>query len=316
MSFLDFEQPIIELETKLEELRRVGEGSALDLNTEVTRLQRRCHDLTRSIFAGLEPWQIAQLARHPRRPHLLDYVERIFSDFQELHGDRCYADDAAIVAGLARLEQRTVMVIGQQKGKDTAENLRRNFGMPMPEGYRKARRLMRLAERFGLPVLTFIDTPGAYPGVGAEQRNQNEAISGNLAVMIGLEVPVITVITGEGNSGGALAIGIADSVLMQQYATYSVISPEGCASILWKSKDKAKQAASALRLTAAEIAKQGYITDVIEEPLGGAHRDPQQAADYVKQALLSALRQHEQLSLDELLAARYQRYMHYGSFDE
>lgn len=314
--FLDFEKPIAELEDKLEQLRRLCNDSDLDISEEMARLETKSKALTESIFGALTPWQIAQLARHPLRPYTLDYVQRIFSDFQELHGDRAFADDPAIVGGPARLEGRPVMLIGQQKGRDTKERQWRNFGMPRPEGYRKARRLMRLAERFRLPLITFIDTPGAYPGIDAEERGQSEAIARNLFIMAQLRVPVICVVIGEGGSGGALAIGVGDRLLMLQYSTYSVISPEGCASILWKSADKAPEAAEALGLTAEHLKKLNFIDAVIPEPLGGAHRNPDQIAETVRAALTQSLEALAQLPLDELLEQRYQRLLSYGRFKE
>src|SRR6202049_1342181 len=274
VSFLDFEQPIAELEAKIEELGQVTADDKVNIENEIAKLRARSRALTRSIFSNLTPWQITQLARHPQRPYTLDYIGAIFSDFHELHGDRMYADDTAIVGGLARLEGATVMVIGHQKGRDTKERVRRNYGMPKPEGYRKALRLMRLAERFGLPLITFIDTPGAYPGVGSEERGQSEAIARNLFEMSVLRIPIITVVIGEGGSGGALAIGVCDRLLMLQYSTYYVITPEGCASILWKSAEKKEAAAEAMGLTADRLEQQGLVNEVIEEPLGGAHRDP------------------------------------------
>ena len=316
LNFLDFEQPIAELEAKIEELRFVGDDAEININEEITRLQEKSRSLTKTIFAKLTPWQVSQLARHPQRPYTLDYVGHIFTDFQELHGDRAYADDAAIVGGLARLEGRPVMLIGQQKGRDTQEKIRRNFGMPRPEGYRKALRLMRMAEKFGLPVLTFIDTPGAYPGIGAEERGQSEAIARNLFVMAELRTPILCTVIGEGGSGGALAIGVGDRVFMLQHGTYSVISPEGCASILWKSADKAPDAAEALGITAPRLKELGLIDGIIPEPLGGAHRDVEQMAATLKQTLLQQLDQLERIPVDKLLADRYQRLMSYGHVKE
>lgn len=313
-NFLDFEQPIAELEAKIEELRYLGDDSEINIGEEIARLQAKSRELTEQIFRSLTPWQIAQLARHPQRPYTLDYVERIFTGFHELHGDRAFADDPAIVGGLARLEGRPVMVIGHQKGRDTKEKLRRNFGMPRPEGYRKARRLMELAERFGLPVVTFIDTPGAYPGIDAEERGQSEAIARNLQVMAGLKTPIVSVVIGEGGSGGALAIGVCDRLLMLQYATYSVISPEGCASILWRSAEKAPEAAAALGITSGRLKELGLVDEVIEEPLGGAHRDPDETARRVRQALLESLDLLDRTPLDKLLDQRHQRLMGYGEF--
>jgi len=316
LNFLDFEQPIAELEAKIEELRLVGDDAEINIQDEIERLENKSNSLTESIFSNLTPWQISQLARHPQRPYLFDYINRIFTDFQELHGDRAFADDHAIVGGLARLDGQAVMVIGHQKGRDTKEKIFRNFGMPRPEGYRKALRLMRTAERFNLPILTFIDTPGAYPGVGAEERGQSEAIARNLLVMAGLKVPIICTGMGEGGSGGALAIGVGDRVLMLQYSTYSVISPEGCASILWKSADKAPLAAEAMGITSHRLKELELIDDVVSEPLGGAHRDADAMAVNLKQMLLSKLEQLDQLELDDMLEQRYQRLMGYGQFAE
>jgi len=314
INFLDFEQPIAELEAKIDELRYVSDDADVNINEEVTKLREKSRALTESIFSNLTPWQISQLARHPQRPYTLDYIVRLFSGFEELHGDRHYADDHAIVGGMARLDGRPVMVIGQQKGRDTKEKLHRNFGMPRPEGYRKALRLMEMAERFKLPVLTFIDTPGAYPGIGAEERGQSEAIARNLYVMARLRTPVICTVIGEGGSGGALAIGVGDRTLMLQYSTYSVISPEGCASILWKSAEKASDAAEALGITSMRLSELGLVDEVISEPLGGAHRDIDVTAGNIKAAILASLEQLEQISPDELIEARYQRLMAYGQF--
>jgi acetyl-CoA carboxylase carboxyl transferase subunit alpha len=314
INFLDFEQPIAELEAKIDELRYVSDDADVNINEEVTKLREKSRALTESIFSNLTPWQISQLARHPQRPYTLDYIVRLFSDFEELHGDRHYADDHAIVGGMARLDGRPVMVIGQQKGRDTREKLHRNFGMPRPEGYRKALRLMEMAERFKLPVLTFIDTPGAYPGIGAEERGQSEAIARNLYVMARLRTPVICTVNGEGGSGGALAIGVGDRTLMLQYSTYSVISPEGCASILWKSAEKASDAAEALGITSMRLSELGLVDEVISEPLGGAHRDIDVTAGNIKAAILASLEQLAQISPDELIEARYQRLMAYGQF--
>jgi len=315
-NFLDFEQPIAELEAKIEELRYVGSDSDININEEIQRLQQKCDTLTRSIFGKLKSKQIAQLARHPLRPYTLDYIERIFDSFEELHGDRCFADDYAIVGGPARLEGRPVMVIGHQKGRDTKEKIRRNFGMPRPEGYRKALRLMNMAEKFRMPVLTFIDTPGAYPGVGAEERGQSEAIARNLWAMSELKTPILCTVIGEGGSGGALAIGVGDRLMMMQYSTYSVISPEGCASILWKSADRAGEAAEAMGITAERLREFELIDEIIEEPLGGAHRDYDGAADQLRQALLTALERIEGTSTDRLLDQRYQRLIDYGRYRE
>jgi acetyl-CoA carboxylase carboxyl transferase subunit alpha len=316
LNFLEFEQPIAELEAKIEELRFVGDESAISITDEIERLQAKSRALTENIFSSLSAWQVAQLARHPQRPYMLDYVQRIFTDFEELHGDRAYADDPAIVCGVARLDGRPVVVIGQQKGRDTKEKIRRNFGMPRPEGYRKALRIMKLAERFRLPILTFIDTPGAYPGVGAEERGQSEAIARNLFEMATLRVPIICTVVGEGGSGGALAIGVGDRVMMLQYSIYSVISPEGCASILWKSADKASEAAEAMGITAERLKSLGLIDTVLKEPLGGAHRDAEAMAAAVKKALLDTLTRLERLSMDELVEARYKRFTSFGSFKE
>jgi acetyl-CoA carboxylase carboxyl transferase subunit alpha len=314
INFLDFEQPIAELEAKIDELRYVSDDADVNINEEVARLRDKSRSLTESIFSNLTPWQISQLARHPQRPYTLDYIVRLFTDFEELHGDRQFADDNAIVGGIARLDDRSVMVIGQQKGRDTKEKLQRNFGMPRPEGYRKAMRLMEMAERFRLPVLTFIDTPGAYPGIGAEERGQSEAIARNLYVMARLRTPVICTVIGEGGSGGALAIGVGDRTLMLQYSTYSVISPEGCASILWKSAEKAADAAEALGITSTRLSELGLVDQVISEPLGGAHRDVDATAGNIKQAILAALETLEQIPPEELIEARYKRLMAYGQY--
>jgi acetyl-CoA carboxylase carboxyl transferase subunit alpha len=316
VAFLDFEQPIAELEAKIEELRHVTSESEVNIQEEISRLQAKSRQLTMSIFANLTPWQITQLARHPRRPYTLDYVAAICTEFTELHGDRMFADDQAIVGGLGRIDGRPVMIIGHQKGRDTKERVRRNYGMPKPEGYRKALRLMRLAERFGLPLVTLIDTQGAYPGVGAEERGQSEAIARNLFEMSVLSVPIVTVVTGEGGSGGALAIGVCDRLLMLQYSTYSVISPEGCASILWKSQDKKEAAAEALNLTADRLSKLELVDEVIEEPLGGAHRDPVAMSASLKAALLKHLEALESVPRDELRAARTRRIASFGVFSE
>jgi acetyl-CoA carboxylase carboxyl transferase subunit alpha len=316
LNFLEFEQPVAELEAKIEELRRVGHDNEINIQEEIDRLEKKSLALTESIFATLTPWQISQLSRHPQRPYLLDYIRRIFEDFQELHGDRAFADDRAIVGGVARLDGRSVMVIGHQKGRDTKEKIQRNFGMPRPEGYRKALRLMELAERFRLPILTFIDTPGAYPGIGAEERGQSEAIARNLLVMSRLRTPIVCTVVGEGGSGGALAIGVGDRVLMLQYSTYSVISPEGCASILWKSADKAQLAAEAMAITSDKLKEQGLIDEIIPEPLGGAHRNPGAMAQAVQRALYAHLEALKERDLDELVAERYRRLMSYGRFKE
>ena len=315
-NYLDFEQSIADLEAKIEALRAAGSDRDLNLGDEINRLRAKSRKLTESIFTNLTPWQISQLARHPLRPYTLDYLGRVFTDFEELHGDRAFADDPAIVAGLARLEGRPVMVIGHQKGRDTREKLKRNFGMPRPEGYRKAMRLMKTAERFRIPVLTFIDTPGAYPGVGAEERGQSEAIARNLYVMAELRTPIVCTIIGEGGSGGALAIGVGDVMLMLQYSSYSVISPEGCASILWKSASKAPEAAETLGITAARLKTLGLVDKIVNEPLGGAHRDPDVVMQNLKKALQESLRQLQDQSLDDLLKSRFERLMGYGKFKE
>ena len=315
-NYLDFEQSIADLEAKIDALRAAGNERDLNLNEEINRLRAKSRKLTESIFTNLTPWQISQLARHPLRPYTLDYIKRLFTDFEELHGDRAFADDPAIVSGLARLDGRPVVVIGHQKGRDTREKLRRNFGMPRPEGYRKAMRLMKTAERFQLPVLTFIDTPGAYPGVGAEERGQSEAIARNLYVMAALKTPIVSTVIGEGGSGGALAIGVCDRMLMLKYSTYSVISPEGCASILWKSAGKAAEAAEAMGITADRLLTLGLIDEIVGEPLGGAHRDIETMAATLKAALLGTLDGLDKLSLDELIKTRYARLMQYGAFEE
>ena len=313
-SFLDFEQPIAELEAKIEELRYVGSDNEININEEIVRLETKCRTMTESIFSSLSAWQVSQLARHPRRPYTLDYIERIFSEFTELHGDRSFADDPAIVGGLARLDDRPVMIIGHQKGRDTKEKLRRNFGMPRPEGYRKALRLMKLAERFRLPILTLIDTPGAYPGVDAEERGQSEAIARNLMEMSSLRVPIICTVIGEGGSGGALAIGVGDRVLMLEYSTYSVISPEGCASILWKSADRASDAAEAMGITSKRLNELDLIDQVIKEPLGGAHRDIDDMSQRLKDALKETLSYLDGIALDKLINMRYDHLMKYGHY--
>ncbi len=316
LHYLDFEQPIAELEAKIDELRRVGFDNEINISEEIARLEEKSRKLTASVFSSLTAWQISQLSRHPLRPYTLDYIQLIFTDFHELHGDRTFADDPAIVAGLARLEGRPVMVIGHQKGRDTKEKIRRNFGMPRPEGYRKALRLMQMAERFHLPVLTFIDTPGAYPGIDAEERGQSEAIARNLFMMAQLKTPVICTVIGEGGSGGALAIGVGDRLLMLEYSTYSVISPEGCASILWKSADKAELAADAMGITSQCLEELGLIDEIIPEPLGGAHRDKKQAAANIKEVLLRHLDQLTRVPLPNLLDERYGRLMSYGVYTE
>jgi acetyl-CoA carboxylase carboxyl transferase subunit alpha len=314
LNFLEFEHPIAELEAKIDELHYVSGDADVNINDEVKKLKEKSRALTKTIFSNLTSWQISQLARHPQRPYTIDYILRIFTDFEELHGDRHFADDHAIVGGVARLEGMPVMVIGQQKGRDTKEKLHRNFGMPRPEGYRKALRLMKMAEKFNMPVLTFIDTPGAYPGIGAEERGQSEAIARNLLEMAQLRTPVICTVIGEGGSGGALAIGVGDLTFMLQYSTYSVISPEGCASILWKSADKASEAAEVMGITSAKLIKLGLIDKVIDEPLGGAHRDVDAMADSIKAALIEALAKLQKTDKDKLLKARYKRLMDYGEF--
>jgi acetyl-CoA carboxylase carboxyl transferase subunit alpha len=315
-NYLDFEQPIAELEAKIEELRYVGDDTEINIGDEISKLEEKSRSLTKSIFNKLDSWQTSKVARHPMRPYTLDYIDRIFTDFNELHGDRAFSDDAALVGGLARLDGLPVMVIGQQKGRDTKENIRRNFGMPKPEGYRKALRLMKLAERFRIPVITFIDTPGAYPGIDAEERNQSEAIARNLFEMSDLKTPIICTVIGEGGSGGALAIGVGDRVMMLEYSTYSVISPEGCASILWKSADKAPEAAEAMGITAGKLKDAGLIDQIIREPLGSAHRDVDETARNIKQALIDSLENFEKMSLEQLLEQRYARLTSYGEILE
>ena len=310
--YLEFEQPIADLQAKIEELRLVGSDNSLNITDEITRLQDKSRSLTESIFANLSSWQVAQMSRHPQRPYTLDYIRHIFTDFEELHGDRHFADDAAIVGGIARLDGRPVMVIGHQKGRDVKEKVRRNFGMPKPEGYRKACRLMQMAERFKMPILTFIDTPGAYPGIDAEERGQSEAIAWNLQVMSRLKTPIISTVIGEGGSGGALAIGVCDRLMMLQYSIYSVISPEGCASILWKKAEKASEAAEAMGITAARLQELGLVDNLIPEPLGGAHREPETMAARIKQQLLAELAKLDEQSVDELLDSRYERLMAFG----
>ncbi|MEQ3723970.1 acetyl-CoA carboxylase carboxyltransferase subunit alpha [Alcanivorax sp.] len=312
-NFLEFEQPIADLEAKIEELRLVGSGSEVNISEEVAKLQEKSITLTESIFRGLSSWQISQLSRHPKRPYMLDYIKRIFTDFDELHGDRAFADDPAIIGGMTRLAGQPVMVIGHQKGREVKEKVRRNFGMPKPEGYRKALRLMEMAERFKLPVLTFIDTPGAFPGIDAEERGQSEAIARNLRVMSQLKTPIIATVIGEGGSGGALAIGVCDHLQMLEFSTYSVISPEGCASILWRSADKAPEAAEAMGLTAGRLHELGIVDQVIKEPLGGAHRDHDQAADAIRKALETQLQSLRALDMDALIDRRYERLMSYGN---
>jgi acetyl-CoA carboxylase carboxyl transferase subunit alpha len=316
LNFLEFEQPIAELEAKIDELHYIGDDADINITDEVSKLKEKSRELTETIFSNLTSWQVSQLARHPQRPYTLDYIIRIFTDFEELHGDRHYGDDHAMIGGVARLDGMPVMVIGQQKGRDTKEKLRRNFGMPRPEGYRKALRLMQMAERFGMPVLTFIDTPGAYPGIGAEERGQSEAIAKNLQVMSRLKIPIICTVIGEGGSGGALAIGVGDQTLVLQYSTYSVISPEGCASILWKSAEKASDAAEALGITSGRLYELGLIDQIIPEPLGGAHRDIDVMAESIKSSLLKTLGLLKKKSPDELIEGRYKRLMSYGQYTE
>jgi acetyl-CoA carboxylase carboxyl transferase subunit alpha len=316
MNFLDFEQPIAELEAKIDELKFVTNDAEISLAEEISRLRTKSRALTTSIFSNLSPWQITQLARHPQRPYTLDYIGMLCSEFNELHGDRMYADDAAIVGGIGRIDGKPLMIIGQQKGRDTKERVRRNYGMPKPEGYRKAQRLMYMAERFQMPIITFIDTPGAYPGVGSEERGQSEAIARCLFIGAELKVPVINVVIGEGGSGGALAIGVGDHLFMLQFSVYSVISPEGCASILWKSAEKKELAADAMGLTADRLHKLGLVDEVLKEPLGGAHRDPQATAETLKAAVMSKLAALEKQPIETLVANRYQRLRSYGVFTE
>ena len=314
--FLEFEQPVADLETKIEELRYVQSESAVDISEEIDRLSKKSVQLTKDIYSSLSPWQVTQISRHPQRPYTLDYVNEVFTDFQELHGDRHFADDLSMVGGLARFNGQACMVIGHQKGRDTKERGLRNFGMSRPEGYRKALRLMKLAEKFGLPVFTFVDTPGAYPGIGAEERGQSEAIGRNIFEMAQLEVPIICTIIGEGGSGGALAISVGDQLLMLQYSIYSVISPEGCASILWKTAERASDAADALGITAHRLKSLGLVDKIVNEPVGGAHRDPKQMAAYLKRALNDALRQVNDLKPKELVQRRYDRLQSYGRFND
>jgi acetyl-CoA carboxylase carboxyl transferase subunit alpha len=314
--FLDFEHPVSELESKIEELRYVQNESAVDISEEIDRLGKKSLQLTKDIYSSLSPWQVTQIARHPQRPYTLDYVNEIFTDYQELHGDRHFADDQSIVGGLARFNGQACMVLGHQKGRDTKERGLRNFGMSRPEGYRKALRLMKLAEKFGLPVFTFVDTPGAYPGIGAEERGQSEAIGRNIFEMAQLEVPIIVTIIGEGGSGGALAISVGDQLLMLQYSIYSVISPEGCASILWKTSERASDAADALGITAHRLKALGLVDKIVNEPVGGAHRDIKQMAAFLKRALNDALRQVSDLSTKDLLKRRYERLQGYGRFSD
>ncbi|MDE0797868.1 MAG: acetyl-CoA carboxylase carboxyltransferase subunit alpha [Nitrosomonadaceae bacterium] len=314
--FLEFEQPIADLEAKIEELRSVQNGSDVDISTEIERLEKKSRTLLKDIYEKLTPWQISQVGRHPQRPYTLDYIEHLFTNFEELHGDRSFSDDPAIIGGLARFNGQTVMVIGHQKGRDTKEKIYRNFGMPKPEGYRKALRFMHLAEKFSIPLITFIDTPGAYPGIGAEERGQSEAIGRNLFVLSELKVPVICTIIGEGGSGGALAVAVGDVVNMLQYSTYSVISPEGCASILWKSADKAEEAAKIMGITAARLKTIGLIDQIIDEPLGGAHRDYLLTMELVRNSLQGSLEQLQGITSKELLEKRFKRLMEYGKFKE
>ncbi len=316
LNFLEFEKPIAELDAKIEELRHISNDTEININDEIADLQQKCQEQTRTIFSSLSAWQISQLSRHPQRPYTLDYIERIFTDFHELHGDRHFGDDPAIVGGIARLGNRPVMIIGQQKGRDIKERTLRNFGMPRPEGYRKALRLMQMAERFKLPILTFIDTPGAYPGLDAEERGQSEAIARNLYVMSNLKTPILCTVIGEGGSGGALGIGVGDKLSLLEYSTYSVISPEGCASILWKSADKAPEAAEAMNMTSQLLKELGLIDMIIPEPLGGAHRDIDTMAKTLNTVLQENLLEIEQLPIEELLETRYQRLMQFGNFEE
>lgn len=316
LNYLEFEQPIVELDEKIDELQNVTEGGDINIEEAINSLCAERKGMIERIFSDLTEWQISQMSRHPQRPYTLDYINHVFTDFQELHGDRTFADDYAMIGGLARLEGRPVMVIGQQKGRDTKEKIKRNFGMPRPEGYRKALRLMKLAEKFNLPVITFIDTPGAYPGIGAEERGQSEAIARNLQEMAELKVPIICTVIGEGGSGGALAIGVGDRLFMLSFSTYSVISPEGCATILWKSAEKAEDAAKAMGITADRLEELNLIDEVIEEPLGGAHRDVKEMAQSLQNTLSKALNELDQLSVTELLDKRYARLMSYGEFKE
>lgn len=316
LNYLDFEQPVADLEEKIEELCRFGDDNEMNIQDEISRLQEKSRNMTESIFSSLTAWQISQLSRHPMRPYTLDYIKNVFQDFQELHGDRHYADDGAIVGGLARLDETPVMVIGHQKGRDTKEKIKRNFGMPRPEGYRKALRLMKMAERFEMPIITLIDTPGAYPGVDAEERGQSEAIARNLYEMSTMKTPIISVVIGEGGSGGALALGVCDRLYLLQYSTYSVISPEGCASILWKSSDKASLAAEAMGITSDRLLKLGLIDGIIKEPLGGAHRDVDAVCATLKKELKKHLGKLQNTPVDQMLDTRYQRLMSYGAYSE
>jgi len=316
LNFLDFEQPIAELEAKIEELRRVQTENDIDISAALLELETKSEVLTEEIFKNLSDWQISKLSRHPGRPYTLDYIERIFTDFHELHGDRAFADDQAMICGLAKLNGQAVVVIGHQKGRDTKEKIKRNFGMPRPEGYRKALRVMKMAERFHLPIICLIDTPGAYPGIGAEERGQSEAIARNLFEMAKLETPIICTVIGEGGSGGALAIGVGDRLIMLEYSTYSVISPEGCASILWKSADKAKLAAEAMGITSDRVREQGFLDEVVREPVGGAHRDFKVTAENLKETLFRHIKELRHEKIDDLVEKRYQRIMSYGSFSD
>ena len=315
LNFLDYEQPIAELEAKIDELRYMSNDSDLNITEEIQKLKEKSAALTQSIFSSLTPWQVTQMARHPQRPYTLDYIKYLITDFEELHGDRAYADDEALVTGIGRLDGRSVVVIGHQKGRDTKEKVARNFGMPRPEGYRKALRLMKMAERFHMPILTFIDTPGAYPGIGAEERGQSEAIARNLFEMAKLKTPIISTVIGEGGSGGALAIGVADHLMMLQYSIYSVISPEGCASILWKSADKAPDAAATLGVTSERLQSLNLIDEVVKEPLGGAHRNVEQMAERIKRSILTKLDQLDAMSAEDLIQQRQQRLLSYGAFE-
>jgi len=314
--FLDFERPIVDLEAKIEELRRISPENPVDLEDELKRLEAKCRKLTRDIFNDLTAWQVTQLARHPLRPYTLDYIDRLFTEFVELHGDRMYGDDRAVVAGLARLSGRGVVIIGHQKGRDTNEKISRNFGMPRPEGFRKAQRVMKLAQRYGLPVVTFIDTPGAYPGIDAEERGQSEAIARSISLMADLKVPIVSVVIGEGGSGGALAVAVCDRLLMLEYSTYSVISPEGCASILWKDADKAMSAAEAMKLTSVELKHRQLVDEVVAEPLGGAHRDFDAVAEAIRAAVERHLDELVGIGIDDLLEQRYRRIQSFGRYSE
>ena len=312
--FLDFEQPIAELEAKIDELRFVSNDPSEKLNQEISHLKNKSQRLTKNIFSKLTPWQITQLARHPMRPYFLDYLQLLVTDFQELHGDRMFADDPALIGGVGKIENRTIMFLGHQKGRDTKERVKCNYGMPKPEGYRKARRLMTLAQKFAIPIVTFIDTPGAYPGIGAEERGQSEAIASCLYLMSSLKIPIISIVTGEGGSGGALAIGTGDRLVMLQYSIYSVISPEGCASILWGKSDKAEKAAKAMNITSEKLRKDGLVDEVLEEPEGGAHRDPKKMADKIREAIIRHLSELEMLHSNDLLAARSKKTSNYGKY--